>query len=169
MSSVVVIADWIKRVAEDEHRRDAIRLAEQEEVDRKDDLVRLHGPRLVGELEAAIRRDVDSFRNEFPDDRARNIVVDATTSGGGFVVRRPAAPPVSLSLEPHFEAATLVCWYRFASADGLPPRDDRFELAFAGDEGGVLQMKHQATWRVFPTADALSEYLLGPVFTGRPR
>ena len=61
------------------------------------------------------------------------------------------------------------CCYRFASADGLPPRDDRFELVFAGDTEGVLQLKHQGTWRVFPTADALSEFLLLPVFTGRPR
>src|SRR2546427_86285 len=65
MSSVVVIADWIKRVADDERKRDAMRLAEAEEVARKADLVRLHGRRLVDELQAAIRRDVESFRNEF--------------------------------------------------------------------------------------------------------
>jgi hypothetical protein len=30
-------------------------------------------------------------------------------------------------------------------------------------------MKHLGTGQVFATADALSEFLLGPVFTGRPR
>jgi len=169
MSSVVAIADWIKRVADDERRRDATRLAEKEEVARKADLVRLHGRRLVDELQAAIRRDVESFRSEFAGDPARNVVVEATTDGGGFVVRTPASPPVSLTIEPRLEAATLACCYRFSSAGGLPPRDDRFELVFAGDGGGVLQMKHQGTWRVFPTADVLSEFLLVPVFTGRPR
>ena len=169
MSSVVVIADWIKRVAEDERKRDAVRLAETEEAARKADLVRLHGRRLVDELRAAIRRDVESFRNEFPDDLARKIVVDATNADGGFVVHNPASPPVSLTVEPRLEAATLACGYRFTSTGGLPPRDDRFELVFAGDGGGVLQMKHQGTWRVFATADALSEFLLLPVFTARPR
>lgn len=169
MSSVVVIADWIKRVADDERKRDAMRLAEAEEVARKADLVRLHGRRLVDELQAAVRRDVESFRNEFPDDPARNIVVDATQADGGFVVRNPGSPPVSLTVEPRLEAATLGCCYRFTSTGGLPPRDDRFELVFAGDGGGVLQVKHQGTWRVFATADALSEFLLVPVFTGRPR
>ena len=64
MSSVVAIADWIKRVADDERKRDAMRLAEAEEIVRKADLVRLHGRRLVDELQAAIRRDVESFRSE---------------------------------------------------------------------------------------------------------
>src|SRR2546428_11094625 len=115
MSSVVVIADWIKRVADDERKRDAMRLAEAEEVARKADLVRLHGRRLVDELQAAIRRDVESFRNEFPDDPARNIVVDATQADGGVGLRHPGPPPRSPTGEPRLEAATLGCCYRVTS------------------------------------------------------
>jgi hypothetical protein len=40
---------------------------------------------------------------------------------------------------------------------------------FAGDGREILQMKHQGTGQVFATADALSEFLLVPVLTGRPR
>jgi hypothetical protein len=163
-----VIADWIKRVAEDERKRDATRLAERDQAARKADLVRLHGQRLVDELEAAVQRDVEAFRTEFTGDRGRNLVFD-TRSGGGFVVLNPAPPPVSLTVEPRLDRDTMSCLYQFTAADGLPPREDRFELVFAGDGGGRLQMKHQGTWRVFETADTLSEFLLVPVFTGRPR
>ena len=40
---------------------------------------------------------------------------------------------------------------------------------FTGDAGDTLQIKHHGTGQVFATADALSEYLLAPVLTGRPR
>jgi hypothetical protein len=57
--------------------------------------------------------------------------------------------------------------------NGLPPREDRLELVFAGngenDGGETLQLKHHGTGQVFASADAISEYLLVPVFTGRPR
>ena len=168
MSTVVVIADWIKRVAEDERKRDSARFAEEQENEQKKTLVRLHGRRLVNELEAAVRRDIESFISEFPPDHKRNIEL-GPHADGGFVVRNLTAPPVSLTIDPHLEAGTMTCCFQFTSADGLPPRDDRFDLVFAGDQGGVLQMKHQGTWRVFPTPDALSEFLLVPVFTGRPR
>jgi hypothetical protein len=61
------------------------------------------------------------------------------------------------------------CHYRFTPAAGLPPRDDRFELMFADDGDATLRMKHHGTGQVFSTVDALSEFLLQPVFTGRPR
>jgi hypothetical protein len=38
-----------------------------------------------------------------------------------------------------------------------------------GSHGEALQVKHHGTGRVFAIADALSEFLLVPVFTGRPR
>jgi len=79
------------------------------------------------------------------------------------------APAVSLTVAPHLEAAAMGCHYRFTPTSGLPPREDRFELVFAGDGGETLQMKHPGTGKVFTTADALSEFLLVPVFTGRPR
>jgi hypothetical protein len=53
--------------------------------------------------------------------------------------------------------------------NGLPPREDRLELVFAGNGGETLQLKHHGTGQVFASADAISEYLLVPVFTGRPR
>jgi hypothetical protein len=63
----------------------------------------------------------------------------------------------------------MVCDYRFTLPNGLPPREDRIDVMFAGDGAETLQMKHQGTGRVFATADALSEFLLVPVMTGRPR
>jgi hypothetical protein len=171
MSTTVAVADWIKRIADDERRRDAVRVKDDELTARKAELVRRNGRRLVDELRAAVTRDVEAFRSEFAGDRTRDVVVDATASDGGFAVRKPAPAAVSLSVTPNIEAHSMVCHFRFMS-DGLPPREDRIDILFAGDGPGddaTLLMKHHGTGQVFPTADALSEYLLVPVLTGRPR
>jgi hypothetical protein len=169
MSTSVAVADWIKRIAEDERKRDAVRVKEDETAARKADLVRRNGQRLIDELRATVTRDVDAFRSEFAGDRARDVVVDATVPDGGFVVRKPAPAAVSLTVTPNLEAAAVVCHYRFTLPNGMPPREDRIDVIFAGDGGEILQMKHHGTGQLFSTADALSEFLLVPVLTGRPR
>ena len=167
MSTNVAVADWIKRIADEERRRDSVRVKEDEMVARKADLVRLNGRRLLDELRTTVTRDVGAFRAEFPGDRARDVVVDATAGDGGFVVRKPAPAAVTLTVTPNLEAATMACDYRFTLPNGLPPREDRIDVTFAGGE--TLLMKHHGTGQVFATADALSEFLLTPVLTGRPR
>ncbi len=169
MSTGVVVADWIKRIVDDERKRDAVRAQEEETAARKADLVRLNGRRLIDELRATLTRDVEAYRDEFAGDRAREIVFDDNPPDGGFVVRRPASPAVSLTVAPRLEAAAVGCHYRFTMTNGLPPREDRLELVFAGNGGETLQLKHHGTGQVFASADAISEYLLVPVFTGRPR
>jgi hypothetical protein len=167
--TVTVVADWIRRIVEDERQRDAVRVKEDERAARKADLVRLNGRRLVDELRAAVARDVDAFRDEFAGDRARDIVVEDIALDGGFVVRKPAPAAASLTVTPNVDAAGMACHFRFTASNGLPPREDRFDMIFAGDGGETLRIKHHGTGQVFPTADALSEFLLTPVFTGRPR
>jgi hypothetical protein len=169
MSTGLVVPDWIKRIVDDERKRDAVRAREEETATRKADLVRLNGRRLVDELRATITRDVEAYRDEFAGDRTREIVFDDNPPDGGFVVRRPASPAVSLTVAPRLEAAAVGCHYRFTMTNGLPPREDRLELVFAGNGGETLQLKHHGTGQVFASADAISEYLLVPVFTGRPR
>ena len=169
MSTTLAVADWIKRIADDERRRDTVRLREDETAARKAELVRRNGRRLIDELRDAVARDVDAFRGEFVGDGAREIVVDATANDGGFAVRRTASPTVSLTIAPNLNAGVTVCGYRFAVGGGMPPREDRLDVLFVEDATGMLQMKHRGTGQVFATADALSEFLLVPVLTGRPR
>jgi hypothetical protein len=169
MSMSVAVADWIKRIAEDERKRDTVRVREDEMAARKADLVRLNGRRLIDELRATVSRDVEAFRTEFAGDLGRDVVVEATAADGGFVVRKPVPAAVSLTVTPNLEAAAMVCDYRFILPNGLPPREDRIDVMFAGDGRETLQMKHHGTGQVFATADALSEFLLVPVLTGRPR
>ena len=168
MCSSDLVADWIKRIADDERRRDTLRLKEDEIVARKADLVRRNGRRLIDELRATVTRDVEAFRAEFVGDLARDIAIDATAADGGFTVTKPAPAAVSLTVTPNLAAALVVCLYRFTPTGGLPPREDRIDVMFSGD-GETLQMKHHASGQVFSTADALSEFLLTPVLTGRPR
>jgi hypothetical protein len=169
MSTSVKVADWIKRIVDDERRRDTLRVKEDEVIARKADLVRRNGRRLIDELHAAMARDVEAFRDEFAGDGARAVVVEATATDGGFVVRKPAPAAASLTVTPNLAAASMVCHYRFTLTNGLPPREDRSDVVFADSGDGSLQMKHHGTGQVFATADALSEFLLVPVLTGRPR
>ncbi len=169
MSTSVAVADWIKRVADDERRRDALRVRENEMAAQKADLVRRNGARLIDELRATVTRDVEAFRDEFAGDPARDVVVEATALDGGFVVRKPAPAAVSLTVTPNLDAAAMVCHYRFTLPNGLPPREDRIDVMFAGEGGETLQMKHHGTGQVFAAVEALSEFLLVPVLTGRPR
>jgi hypothetical protein len=169
MSTTVAIADWIKRIADDERRRDTERIREDELAARKADLVRRSGRRLIDDLRATVTRDVDAFRAEFGGDPSRAVVVETDEVDGGFVVRKPAPSAASLTVAPSLEAATMVCRYRFTLANGMPPREDRIDVMFTGDDDETLQMKHHGTGQVFTTVEALAELLLVPVLTGRPR
>ncbi len=168
-TTTAVVADWIKRVADEERRRDTLRIREDEMAARKADLVRTNGRRLIDELRATVTRDVEAFRAEFAGDPSRDIVVEGAEADGGFVVRKPAPAAVSLTVTPSLETAAMICRYRFTMTNGLPPREDRIDVLFAGDGGERIQMKHHGTGQVFTTAEALSELLLIPVLTGRPR
>jgi hypothetical protein len=64
--------------------------------------------------------------------------------------------------------ASISCEYRFISTNGMPPREDRFDCTFISVADDMLRIKQQSTGQVFTNADALSEYLLIPVLTGRP-
>jgi hypothetical protein len=168
-SDTVVVPEWIKRIAEDERRRDAVRAGEEAAAAHKADLVRLNARRLVDELRATVARDLEAFGHEFEGDAARQITVDPTLPGDGFSIHSPAAPGVTLTVTPQLQTGALHCHYRFTSTNGLPPREDRVELVFAGDDRATVQLRHGGSGRIFATADALSEFLLVPVLTGRPR
>jgi hypothetical protein len=168
-TTTVAVADWIKRIADEERRRDSVRVKEDAVIARKADLVRLNGRRLVDELRSAVTRDTDAFRSEFAGDATRDIAIDSTSPDGGFVVRKPAPAAVSLTVTPNLNLGSMVCHYRFTLAGSLPPREDRIDVMFTGDGGELLLMKHHETGHVFASADVLSEFLLTPVLTGRPR
>jgi hypothetical protein len=168
ISTSVAVPEWIKRIADEERKRDAVRAKEEETAARKSDLVRLNGRRLIDELRTTITRDLEAFRSEFPGDPARDVTLE-TTESGGFVVRKLASPAVVLTVTPNLDAAAMACHFRFTLRNNLPPREDRIELVFAGDGAETLQVRHQGTGQVFATAEALSEFLLVPVLTGRPR
>lgn len=159
--------EWITRLADDERKRDAVRSGEVEASARKAALVQRHGRALVDELRAVITADIDAFRAQFPGDAARGVTIDGGADGG-FAVHKPGPPVVSLSVAPRWAAASVDCHYRRSTLDGLPAREDRFSLVFV-PRGDSAQFKHLESGLLFADADALSEYLLTPVFTGRTR
>ena len=165
-----MVSAWIGRLAEDERKRDEVRLGVTEAVARKAVLVALHGPRLLDELSAAVVRDIEMFRSEFPGDLTREILFEADQPDGGFLVQKSAHPIAVLHVIPHLAAAFVSCQYRFTVTNGLPAREDRVELVLTnGASDDTLHIKNRGTGQVFTNADALSEFLLVPLFTGRPR
>jgi hypothetical protein len=169
MSTSVAVPDWIKRIADDERMRDAARATKDEQAARKADLDQRNGRRLIDDLRATMTRDVDAFRDEFAGDHAREVTVAAAAPDGGFMVLKPEPSAVSLAVRLNLETASMSCHYLWILPHGLPPREDRFDVIFAGDEGEILHVKHPGTGQVFTTTDALSEFLLVPVLTGRQR
>jgi hypothetical protein len=169
MSTTVAVPDWIKRIADDERRRDTAQAKQSEIAARKVDLLVRHGRRLVDDLRAAVERDVAAFRDEFAGDAARKVTVDTALADGGFSVRKPGPNAVALTVAPNLDAATLVASYSFTPTGGLPPREDRIHIMLIDDGSETLRMKHNGTGKTFASADDLSELLLVPVLTGRPR
>ena len=162
--------EWIVRLADEERKRDAVRFRVTEAAARKAHLVAENGQRLVDELQTAVVHDIAAFRAEFPGDAARNITFESAQSAAGFIVKKPEYPTVVLTVVPHLPAASVSCEYRFTPTSGLPAREDRVDFMFTSEAAdGTLQIKHLGTGQVFTNADALSEFLLVPVFTGRPR
>lgn len=161
-------AEWVTRLADDERRRDEVKVRAKHAVDRRTDLVSQHGRRLLDELRTTVVRDVDAFRREFPGDPVRAFLIEEHVDGG-FSVRRLEAPTASMAIVPTAAVGALSCEYFFTSANGKPPRRDLLDFVFTHTSDNTLQLKLHGTAQVFTNADSLSEYLLVPVLTGRPR
>ena len=162
--------EWIARLAVEERERDATTAAARNAAARDAALVTTQGPRLLESLATIVSNDVARFREEFPDDPMRQMAVDLAADGG-FEVRRSAYPTVALNVTPKWTSGVVACRYRFKPSADLPVREDRFLLGVAslGPVGDDAYFKHQGSGEGFASLPALSEYLLTPVFTGRPR
>ena len=90
------IGAWIIRLAEDERQRDVLRLRAAEVEARKAELVRVHGQRLFDELRTTLVRDIEGFRDEFPGDSSREIVLADLQGGGTY---QPSGPGCVWTLE----------------------------------------------------------------------
>jgi hypothetical protein len=161
-------AEWVTRLADDERRRDEIKVRAKQAVDRRTDLVSQHGRRILDELRTTVVRDVEAFRREFPGDPVRAFLIEEHVDGG-FSVRRLEAPTASMAIVPTQALGSLSCEYLFTPANGMPPRRDLLDFVFTHTSDNTLQLKLQGTAQVFTHPDTLSEYLLVPVLTGRPR
>jgi hypothetical protein len=169
MSTGVAAAEWIRRVADDERERDAVRASETARTARKNDLVERQARRLLDEVRTAVVRDAGAFREEFPGDGSRAVAVDVDRPAGGFMVHKPAPSAVSLTVTASADSASLMCVYNFTPTTNLPPREDRVHIIFVDDGKETLRMKHHGTGKTFSSCDDVSEFLLTPVLTGRPR
>ena len=83
----------------------------------------------------------------------------------------PRPPPRHHGCAELPEAATMVCRYRFTLANGMPPREDRIDVMFTGDDGGRRsQMKHHGNRPDFSHGRGRCPSCCSfPSLTGRPR
>ena len=159
---------WITKLVDDERRRDEVRSRALDAVVQKAELVRKHGRQLIDELRAKVTSDVGRFRLEFPGDPLRDVIIEEQNEGG-FSVRKAGTPSVSLAVNPRWEAGLVSCRYRFILNNGMPAREARLDLVLTANGSDAAHFRHHDSGELFAGVDVLSEYLLTPVFTGRPR
>jgi hypothetical protein len=156
--------DWVSRFVEEEQLRELAHDRTDRVARFRTTRVREHIHELMDSLRDRVERDVDAFARRLPD---RAVTIEDNPPGGGFIVRRGRYPEARLTLEPHPETGTIRVQYVFASEHGTFAPKLR-EIAVNGDSvGGLhfLEPEDTTSWR---TLSELSEYLLVPVFSGRP-
>lgn len=157
--------DWVKHFAAEERQRDQVRRREAAAAAWKAEYVEFHLRKIVDLLADRVARDVEAFAREFPE---RGLTFREDPGSQGFIVRREHYPEASLTLHPDMGAGTITASYVFASQSGThTPKAQILELG--GQTVDTLHFRNEAEQQAFRTIAQLSEYLLVPVFTGRPR
>jgi hypothetical protein len=156
--------DWVSRFAAEERtREEAESRASAKAADRLQTM-RFHVRTQLDLLDARVAQDVQAFAREFPE----RAVTMEKLSEGGFRVHRDHYPHVTLTVEPHWDTASLHASYVFVSQAGkVAPKPIVLELDERSGQGSHFW--HDAGQHTFRSLEQLSEYLLVPVFTGRPR
>ena len=156
--------DWIGHFVEEERQRERTRLLRTAVASQEAENAALHVRRLMASLGARVSGDVENFARAFPERRLSY----ESHPGGGFTARRGHYPEVRLTVEPNEDNGTITLSYVFASQSGvLAPKPSILELS--GQAGGWPHFRDDAGQHAFRSTAQLSEYLLVPVFTGRPR
>jgi hypothetical protein len=150
---------------EEERQREGADSRERSAAARQHENVEFHLRNLVDLLRTQVAGDVDAFSREFPD---RAVTFETGPSDGGFTVRRGHYPHVQLVVEPNMNTGSIVINYVVASETGTQALTPKF-LDLGGHTSSSLHFRDEPEQRAFRTIAQLSEYLLVPVFTGRPR
>jgi hypothetical protein len=157
--------EWVKHFIAEERQRDEGRRREAAAAASRADYVGFHLHRILDALADRVARDVELFSREFPD---RGLDFHRDPLSPGFIVRRESYPEASLTVTPDLSAGTIAIGYVFASQTGtVKPKAQTLELG--GETIDTLHFRNDAEQHAFRTVAQLSEYLLVPVFTGRPR
>jgi hypothetical protein len=165
MAGVDIMDDWVQHYVEEERQRSAgeHRAAGATTHEKAQD--RLHFQNLVDSLRTRVERDVEAFGQEFPE---LAVTFEATPLDGGFRVRREHYPTAVLTVEPSLDEGGIVVQYVFASQSGTSRPSPTF-LELAAHATKTSPFRNEPEHLAFRTTAQLSEYLLVPVFSGRPR
>jgi hypothetical protein len=156
--------DWVAHFVEEERHRERVQSREAASVAQQAENNVAHVRTLMDLLRARLLGDAEAFAKAFPDRK----ISQEDHPGGALTVRRGHYPEVRLTVEPNPNAGTITVDYVFTSQSGvLTPKPMVLELA--GDPAGRPDFRDDAGQHAFRTIAQLSEHLLVPVFTGRPR
>ena len=156
--------DWVPHFFEEERHRERLQSREAASALQRAENNAAHVRTLMDLLRARMSGDIEAFAKAFPDRK----ISQEEHPGGGFTMRRGHYPEVRLTVEPNPNAGTLTVDYVFASQSGvLTPKPMFLELA--DHPAGRPHFRDDGGQHAFRTIAQLSEYLLVPVFTGRPR
>ena len=158
-------AEWVTRFVDEERQREQGRRSEERTAAARTHASREHLTDLMDSLRDRVARDVEAFDRQLPD---RFVTLEDNPPGGGFIVRRARYPEARLTVEPHPETGTFRVHYVFSSETGIvaPPMREVFVGGDSLRDLRFVDTDEPALWR---SISELSEYLLMPVFSGRPR
>jgi hypothetical protein len=157
--------NWISRFIEEERLREKADVREAAAIARQIANDRVHLRSLLNQLSEQVASDVSAFAREFPD---RALSFEGNPLNGGFTVRRGHYPEVKLSVDANMNAGTIEITYVVSAETGTQTLKPRF-LELGGHASGSLHFRDEPGQQTFRTITQLSEHLLVPVFTGRPR
>jgi len=153
------MGDWIDALGSDEEKRRKSEELHTQSQFRRAEIIRLKRNALWESLMAVINRDVEKFRTTF---KGRRSVEMTTVSELGFRLFKSPYPTVLMDAEIPLNGTSIKVSYSrtFNQISPMERVDETFELTV--DRSDNLVIAHNG--RVFPNLDAVSIFLLEPVF-----
>lgn len=153
------MGDWIDALGSDEEQRRKSEAERTHSQFHRAEIIRLKRSALWESLMAVINRDVEKFRATF---KGRRSVEMTTVSELGIRLFKSPYPTVLMDAEipPHGTSIKVSYSRTFNQISPMERVDETFELTV--DRSDNLVIAHNG--RVFPNMDAVSRFLLEPVF-----
>jgi hypothetical protein len=152
---------WITLLAYEARIRHAADCRRSEETNARLDAVRA---RVLADLRCAIALDVEVFLHADSDRSGSALTCHDGNSAKGFAVSHTDDSICTRRLTVDLQAASLSCRYDHGGSAFSEASHQRAITIEIGNDGAVLSLWDEGLVRSFATVEALSAFLLAPIF-----